>query len=177
MKIINVVIDRNNFKLQNSYSYIVDESQYKQLNFGAVVFVDFNNKNTLAYVIDKEEIIESCRPLKPIIKIIEKNVLTDVQKKIAKLMQEEYLSSYQMIMNLLIPKKIRKAYNEQLSNDTINFRTQIGYEIINEEIKITPRQKDVLELIKKGVSTRIDIINLLGISSSVLERLVKKKNY
>lgn len=58
-------------------------------------------------------------------------------------------------------------------------KVQPKYEILiklscSTDVKLTTKQEKIVDLLKNGVMTRVDILNLTGFSSSVIDSLIKK---
>ncbi len=180
MYIIDIAIDHKNHNLANTFSYYVTKDQFNQLVFSSCVLVNFNNQKKIGFVVNKY-IDENKKKLKTIDKVLASDLLNEKQITLAKYLYESYICSYYEILNLLIPKKLQKTLREFMLSEDVDIKTQVAYEIIEEDLNLTKRQMDIILAIKNGLITKFEIKQTLGVSDSVFkileDREIIKRKY
>ncbi len=175
MYLVDVIIDSKHTKLKDAYAYEVTQDQYNLLVFGSSVAIDFNHQQQFGYVIKKYQAESLDYQVKPITKIIASDLLSDIQIELVNYLMDNYYCSYHQVFNLIVTKKIRAAFKNWVSLDKLDYKKQLAYEIIDEDVKLTKRQSEVMSLIKAGINTKFDLKENLGVSDSVFDKLIENK--
>ena len=152
MKILSVLIEYRVFSLNTPFSYVCDDNV--NVNVGCRVYVPFGHQNIVGYIIKIEHTNLSIEELskkdgvsyKYIYKVLdEKPILDDNLYKLAKYMENEYVSPLISCLQTILPPSLKPTKS---SLKEIKYK-QLKTVKINENFDISLLKKTQLELYNK----------------------------
>ena len=159
MYYIDIILVVDSEKINRFWTYKIDKEQYQTLQLGSSVFVDFKGQKIIGYALHKyEDQNKDSQKYKQIIKIGQIDVLNQYQKELFKIIDQQTISNRIDIFNLFLSKKQRKSLIEDIDIEQIKLPTRIFIKGIVNDAILTPRQKEI-----------IDVINCQEIELSVLK--------
>ncbi len=107
-KIINVYLETTQYKLKNTFTYLISSEDFHNVEIGTTVEVPFNNQILTAFVIGKDcvDTTNYEYELKLINKIHDQQLST-VKIKTIQFLMDNYLVSFIDALNLVYPSKMR----------------------------------------------------------------------
>lgn len=151
-QVINVAIPLN---LSNTFSYTLPEGVTAEESVGKRVMVDFGRRRMRGYAVSVGEYTTDY-PLKPVVKIIDKNpIFTEAMVEFARWISSYYFSGLGEALSLMVPNAIRP---KQLSPDTPDFTPQIN--------SLSPRQEEIYRGICSDIEADESRFYLYGVTGS-----------
>ena len=162
--IVEVLVEIKAWKIDKTFSYHVPSALEKEIAIGKRVLVPFQKRELEGFIINILD--EVTYETKDIIKVIDENpVLNEELLELGKYISKKSLCNLISAYETMLPVAL-KAKN----GTTINKRYQTYLEVNSIDIKLTPKQLEIVELIKKqGRALKSSI------KSSVVSTLIKKK--
>ena len=161
--IVEVLVEIKAWKIDKTFSYHVPSALEKEIAIGKRVLVPFQKRELEGFIINILD--EVAYKTKDIIKVIDKNpVLNEELLELGKYISKKTLCNLISAYETMLPVAL-KAKN----GTTINKRYQIYLEVNSIDIKLTPKQLEIVELIKKNGH-----VLKSSIKSSVVSTLIKK---
>lgn len=163
--VAKIALQGATFAFDKLYSYTIPAEF--DVNVGCRVLVPFGRGNTKKQGMVFEICDEPCDNLKPIIKVLDKEpVLTNECVEMCKYMQENIFCTYYDAVNAMLPigitHKLIDFYsaNEQFASSLLSDEELLVYEFLQ----------------KKGETAQKDIIDKLGVTVELLEKMVKNES-
>lgn len=104
----SIVVEVNNHKLDQPYSYLVDFSMQKNIKIGQKVIVPFNNRNVEGFVLDLQTEYETNDKLKNIISL-EESYLNEEQLQLVSHLRKSNVATMIECINTLLPPALRAS--------------------------------------------------------------------
>lgn len=162
--IVEVLVEIKAWKIDKTFSYHVPSALEKEIAIGKRVLVPFQKRELEGFIINILD--EVTYETKDIIKVIDENpVLNEELLELGKYISKKSLCNLISAYETMLPVAL-KAKN----GTTINKRYQTYLEVNSIDIKLTPKQLEIVELIKKQGR-----VLKSSIKSSVVSTLIKKK--
>ena len=174
--VVGVLVELSNKNIDKVFDYNVDSNLQNLIKLGIRVKVPFAHQTLEGFVVEIKE--SSNIELKSIIDVIDTDVVLNSELlKLGKIMQEKTLSTLISCYQVMLPKAL-KAKNGTI----INKKYDIFYKLGNIDIKLTDKQKEVIELFNnKELVSRKEIINIYSNIKSLIDKKVlievKKEHY
>ena len=161
--------------VNNFYYYFVPDELIDQVNVGHRVKVNFNNRDTFGYVIEKKKKLEDSmvlKEIKPVLGIIdERPVFNENILKLASWASSYYFASLGETLRIMTPTGI-KSRKYTFDEPEQEYQTVI----------LTEKQQEIFEALKK--LTVPDYALIYGITGSgkteiylsLMEHIIKKKS-
>lgn len=161
--IVEVLVEIKAWKIDKTFSYHVPSALEKEIAIGKRVLVPFQKRELEGFIINILD--EVTYETKDIIKVIDENpVLNEELLELGKYISKKTLCNLISAYETMLPVAL-KAKN----GTTINKRYQTYLEVNSIDIKLTPKQLEIVELIKKHGR-----VLKSSIKSSVVSTLIKK---
>lgn len=161
--IVEVLVEIKAWKIDKTFSYHVPSALEKEIAIGKRVLVPFQKRELEGFIINILD--EVAYETKDIIKVIDENpVLNEELLELGKYISKKTLCNLISAYETMLPVAL-KAKN----GTTINKRYQTYLEVNSIDIKLTPKQLEIVELIKKQGR-----VLKSSIKSSVVSTLIKK---
>lgn len=161
--IVEVLVEIKAWKIDKTFSYHVPSALEKEIAIGKRVLVPFQKRELEGFIINILD--EVAYETKDIIKVIDENpVLNEELLELGKYISKKTLCNLISAYETMLPVAL-KAKN----GTTINKRYQTYLEVNSIDIKLTPKQLEIVELIKKHGR-----VLKSSIKSSVVSTLIKK---
>lgn len=161
--IVEVLVEIKAWKIDKTFSYHVPSALEKEIAIGKRVLVPFQKRELEGFIINILD--EVTYETKDIIKVIDENpVLNEELLELGKYISKKTLCNLISAYETMLPVAL-KAKN----GTTINKRYQTYLEVNSIDIKLTPKQLEIVELIKKQGR-----VLKSSIKSSVVSTLIKK---
>ncbi len=161
--IVEVLVEIKAWKIDKTFSYHVPSALEKEIAIGKRVLVPFQKRELEGFIINILD--EVTYETKDIIKVIDENpVLNEELLELGKYISKKSLCNLISAYETMLPVAL-KAKN----GTTINKRYQTYLEVNSIDIKLTPKQLEIVELIKKHGR-----VLKSSIKSSVVSTLIKK---
>ena len=161
--IVEVLVEIKAWKIDKTFSYHVPSALEKEIAIGKRVLVPFQKRELEGFIINILD--EVTYETKDIIKVIDENpVLNEELLELGKYISKKTLCNLISAYETMLPVAL-KAKN----GTTINKRYQTYLEVNSIDIKLTPKQLEIVELIKK-----YGRVLKSSIKSSVVSTLIKK---
>ncbi len=161
--IVEVLVEIKAWKIDKTFSYHVPSALEKEIAIGKRVLVPFQKRELEGFIINI--LNEVAYETKDIIKVIDENpVLNEELLELGKYISKKTLCNLISAYETMLPVAL-KAKN----GTTINKRYQTYLEVNSIDIKLTPKQLEIVELIKKHGR-----VLKSSIKSSVVSTLIKK---
>lgn len=161
--IVEVLVEIKAWKIDKTFSYHVPSALEKEIAIGKRVLVPFQKRELEGFIINTLD--EVAYETKDIIKVIDENpVLNEELLELGKYISKKTLCNLISAYETMLPVAL-KAKN----GTTINKRYQTYLEVNSIDIKLTPKQLEIVELIKKQGR-----VLKSSIKSSVVSTLIKK---
>ena len=161
--IVEVLVEIKAWKIDKTFSYHVPSALEKEIAIGKRVLVPFQKRELEGFIINILD--EVAYETKDIIKVIDENpVLNEELLELGKYISKKTLCNLISAYETMLPVAL-KAKN----GTTINKRYQTYLEVNSTDIKLTPKQLEIVELIKKQGR-----VLKSSIKSSVVSTLIKK---
>ncbi len=112
---LKVYLEISNRKINQEYTYLVNEKQYQQITLGTTVEVEFSKQIRSGYVTKKMEINPQNYPyqLKPIVRIHENQQLNSLQQNFINWFITNYAMTFNEALNIVFPKKHRQVKRQK----------------------------------------------------------------
>ncbi len=112
---VKVYLEINNRKINQDYTYLVDEKQYQQISLGTTVEVEFNKQVRTGYVTAKMEINPKNYPyqLKKIVQIHPNQQLSQMQQNFINWFIINYAMTFNEALNIVFPQKHRQVKRQK----------------------------------------------------------------
>jgi primosomal protein N' (replication factor Y) len=170
MFLIEIFIDRNTYRLDQTFTYRVNEKDYETLVFGSAVFVTFNRKSVVGYVVKKFVNEESKYKIRYIESIVKVEVLNELQCEMYQYLLDNFVCSFSNAYRLVLPSFVRSNIAQKLE---VKVREVIGYRV-DKDTKLTVKQKVCFDIINKYPDiSRLDLVNKFNQSVNVINKLVE----
>lgn len=175
-----IIINSNARALNRIFDYIVPESMEKDIKIGSRIFVPFGNGKKLedGFVIGLKEVSEFAK--KEIVKLDNKESLTEQNIILAKLMARKYFCNISDCIKLMLaPGTASKEVSNRAKEKKGNFvyltkKSEELEEEIEKGILKSEKQVRALKFLIKNNGTYIsDLENLADVSKAVLNTLQK----
>ena len=108
--------------------------------------------------------------------IVLREVLAQIESDKKEIERQIYLNVENLIMPVLIklktasmPSQMYLSYLDLLSKNLTELMSSFGKNIISEKIRLSPREIEVCNLVRNGLTNK-EIANMLGITPSTIER-------
>ena len=161
--IVEVLVEIKAWKIDKTFSYHVPSALEKEIAIGKRVLVPFQKRELEGFIINILD--EVAYETKDIIKVIDENpVLNEELLELGKYISKKTLCNLISAYETMLPVAL-KAKN----GTTINKRYQTYLEVNSIDIKLTPKQLEIVELIKKQGR-----VLKSSIKSSIVSTLIKK---
>lgn len=161
--IVEVLVEIKAWKIDKTFSYHVPSALEKEIAIGKRVLVPFQKRELEGFIINILD--EVTYETKDIIKVIDENpVLNEELLELGKYISKKNLCNLISAYETMLPVAL-KAKN----GTTINKRYQTYLEVNSIDIKLTPKQLEIVELIKK-----YGRVLKSSIKSSIVSTLIKK---
>lgn len=161
--IVEVLVEIKAWKIDKTFSYHVPSALEKEIAIGKRVLVPFQKRELEGFIINI--LNEVTYETKDIIKVIDENpVLNEELLELGKYISKKTLCNLISAYETMLPVAL-KAKN----GTTINKRYQTYLEVNSIDIKLTPKQLEIVELIKQHGR-----VLKSSIKSSVVSTLIKK---
>lgn len=161
--IVEVLVEIKAWKIDKTFSYHVPSALEKEIAIGKRVLVPFQKRELEGFIINI--LNEVAYETKDIIKVIDENpVLNEELLELGKYISKKTLCNLISAYETMLPVAL-KAKN----GTTINKRYQTYLEVNSIDIKLTPKQLEIVELIKKHGR-----VLKSSIKSSIVSTLIKK---
>lgn len=161
--IVEVLVEIKAWKIDKTFSYHVPSALEKEIAIGKRVLVPFQKRELEGFIINILD--EVTYETKDIIKVIDENpVLNEELLELGKYISKKTLCNLISAYETMLPVAL-KAKN----GTTINKRYQTYLEVNSIDIKLTPKQLEIVELIKKHGR-----VLKSSIKSSIVSTLIKK---
>ena len=161
--IVEVLVEIKAWKIDKTFSYHVPSALEKEIAIGKRVLVPFQKRELEGFIINILD--EVAYETKDIIKVIDENpVLNEELLELGKYISKKTLCNLISAYETMLPVAL-KAKN----GTTINKRYQTYLEVNSIDIKLTSKQLEIVELIKKNGR-----VLKSSIKSSVVSTLIKK---
>ena len=161
--IVEVLVEIKAWKIDKTFSYHVPSALEKEIAIGKRVLVPFQKRELEGFIINILD--EVTYETKDIIKVIDENpVLNEELLELGKYISKKTLCNLISAYETMLPVAL-KAKN----GTTINKRYQTYLEVNSIDIKLTPKQLEIVELIKKQGR-----VLKSSIKSSIVSTLIKK---
>ena len=161
--IVEVLVEIKAWKIDKNFSYHVPSALEKEIAIGKRVLVPFQKRELEGFIINILD--EVAYETKDIIKVIDENpVLNEELLELGKYISKKTLCNLISAYETMLPVAL-KAKN----GTTINKRYQTYLEVNSIDTKLTPKQLEIVELIKKQGR-----VLKSSIKSSVVSTLIKK---
>lgn len=167
--IVGVLVEITNKSVDRIFDYIVPKDLEKEIAIGKRVEVPFGSRILVGFILEIKQTSDTDK-LKEIIKVLDKEViLTEELLNLGKYLQKTTLASLISCYQVMLPK----GYKASIKNNINKKYRKVYYLSDLTDKKITPRQKEVIELFKE--KDRLSRDDLKDISISILNTLVKNK--
>ena len=161
--IVEVLVEIKAWKIDKTFSYHVPSNLEKEIAIGKRVLVPFQKRELEGFIINILD--EVSYETKDIIKVIDENpVLNEELLELGKYISKKTLCNLISAYETMLPVAL-KAKN----GITINKKYQTYLEVNSIDIKLTPKQLEIVELIKKQGR-----VLKSSIKSSIISTLIKK---
>jgi primosomal protein N' (replication factor Y) len=168
--VAGVLVEISNKNVDKIFDYNIPNNLIDNIKIGVRVCVPFGNMTLEGFVLEIKDSKDTDRELRDIISIVDVDVvLNDELLELGKVMKDKTLATLISCYQVMLPKAL-KAKNG--SNINIKFDTFYRINNLDESLKYTDKQLEIINLVKKE---KIVIKKrLTDISSSSLNTLVKK---
>lgn len=161
--IVEVLVEIKAWKIDKTFSYHVPSALEKEIAIGKRVLVPFQKRELEGFIINI--LNEVAYETKDIIKVIDENpVLNEELLELGKYISKKTLCNLISAYETMLPVALKAK-----KGTTINKRYQTYLEVNSIDIKLTPKQLEIVELIKKHGR-----VLKSSIKSSVVSTLIKK---
>ena len=161
--IVEVLVEIKAWKIDKTFSYHVPSALEKEIAIGKRVLVPFQKRELEGFIINILD--EVTYETKDIIKVIDENpVLNEELLELGKYISKKTLCNLISAYETMLPVALKAK-----KGTTINKRYQTYLEVNSIDIKLTPKQLEIVELIKKHGR-----VLKSSIKSSVVSTLIKK---
>ena len=161
--IVEVLVEIKAWKIDKTFSYHVPSALEKEIAIGKRVLVPFQKRELEGFIINI--LNEVAYETKDIIKVIDENpVLNEELLELGKYISKKTLCNLISAYETMLPVALKAK-----KGTTINKRYQTYLEVNSIDIKLTPKQLEIVELIKKHGR-----VVKSSIKSSVVSTLIKK---
>lgn len=161
--IVEVLVEIKAWKIDKTFSYHVPSNLEKEIAIGKRVLVPFQKRELEGFIINI--LSEVAYETKDIIKVVDENpVLNEELLELGKYISKKTLCNLISAYETMLPVAL-KAKN----GTTINKKYQTYLEVNSIDIKLTPKQLEIVELIKKQGRVLKN-----SIKSSIVSTLIKK---
>ena len=169
--IAGILVEISHSNIDKTFDYIVPKKLEEIIKIGMKVEVPFGNKTIEGFVLELKN-NTSIKNLKEIISIKEKElILNEELLQLGKIIKSNTLSTLISCYQTMLPKGVKAKQNSTL---TIKYDKyyKLNNKLLSDEIKLTEKQKDIVNLIKE--KKEVERKELINISSSSLNTLLKK---
>ena len=161
--IVEVLVEIKAWKIDKTFSYHVPSALEKEIAIGKRVLVPFQKRELEGFIINI--LNEVAYETKDIIKVIDENpVLNEELLELGKYISKKTLCNLISAYETMLPVALKAK-----KGTTINKRYQTYLEVNSIDIKLTPKQLEIVELIKKHGR-----VLKSSIKSSIVSTLIKK---
>ena len=161
--IVEVLVEIKAWKIDKTFSYHVPSALEKEIAIGKRVLVPFQKRELEGFIINILD--EVTYETKDIIKVIDENpVLNEELLELGKYISKKTLCNLISAYETMLPVALKAK-----KGTTINKRYQTYLEVNSIDIKLTPKQLEIVELIKKHGR-----VLKSSIKSSIVSTLIKK---
>ena len=165
--IIGVLVEISAKMVDKIFEYSVPKNLEKDIKVGIRVSVPFGRMTLEGFVMEIKNSKSTDKELKEIIDVIDSDIVLNSELlELGKVMRDKTLSTLISCYQVMLPKALKAGSNGNIKYDTY-YKLNDNYE----DIKFNDKQKEIIELVKRGSVLRKDLVE---ISLSSLNTLIKK---
>ena len=164
--VANVLVEVSSKNIDKTFDYLIPDELLDEIKIGVRVTVPFASRTLEGFVLsikDKSEYED----IKSIINVVDKDVVLNPELlELGKIMHEHTLSTLISCYQVMLPKALKAK-----EGTTINKKYDIYYELNNINVKLTPKEEELINLFN---GEKIERKVLVDFSTYALNSLIKK---
>ncbi|MBR5370511.1 MAG: primosomal protein N' [Bacilli bacterium] len=165
--IVGVLVEISAKAVDKIFEYTVPKELEDSIKVGVRVLVPFGRMTLEGFVLEIKDTSSTSKELKDIISVVDKDIVLNKELlELGKVMRDNTLSTLISCYQVMLPKALKAGSTGNIKYDTY-YKLNGDYS----NIKLTDKQKEIVELVKNGPIIRKDLVD---ISLSSLNTLLKK---